>query len=95
MNSYRIERVLDVTKDAVGDGYVVRALAQGMHGHDKEPSLHGEIDIAIASLDDGELRFYKIKGKKREKVKIDKPDRFIYVIKGWLKKSEQPIPTSG
>jgi hypothetical protein len=92
LNAYRIERILNVEKDVASDGgFVVKAVVQGMHGHDEEPSMHGEMDLAVGSLGDGEVRFYKIKGKKREKVRIEKPDRFIYVIKGWLKKNE-PVP---
>ncbi len=92
MNSFRIERILSVTKDPSGEeGFFVRAIAQGLHGHDEEPSLHGEIEVFLPTLQDDEMRFYKIKGKKREKVRIDKPDRFIYVIKGWLKKIEGAV----
>jgi hypothetical protein len=81
-----------VTTDSASDGgYLVKAMVQGLHGHIEEPSLHGEMEISVGSLNENELRFYKVKGRKREKIRIDKPDRFIYVIKGWLKKKKEII----
>jgi hypothetical protein len=92
LDSYRIERILNVSKDAGNDGYIVRAVVQGLRGHEEEPSIHGEMDISLATLEETDFRFYRVHGKKREKIRIDKPDRFLYVVKGWLKKAETPEP---
>lgn len=63
-------------------------MAIGFNGAIENPSLNGEIEVYIPNLEDKNFLFYKIRGKKKEKVKIDKPDRFVYVVKGWLKKKD-------
>lgn len=87
MNLYRIERIIDVSKDA-NKGCFVKGVAIGFNGAIENPSLHGEIEVHIPNIEDKNFLFYKVRGKKKEKVKIDKPERFVYVVKGWLKKKD-------
>lgn len=89
MNLYRIERIIEVEKDQNNEkGCLVKGMAIGFNGAIENPSLHGEIQIYIPNIEDKDFLFYKVRGKKKEKVKIDKPDRFVYVVKGWLKKKD-------
>lgn len=89
MSLYRIERIIDVTRDPNNTkGCLVKGMAIGFNGAIENPSLNGEIEVYIPNLEDKNFLFYKIRGKKKEKVKIDKPDRFVYVVKGWLKKKD-------
>lgn len=90
MNLYRIERILEVEKDQANEkGCFVKGMAIGFNGAIENPSLNGEIQVYIPNIEENKnFLFYKVRGKKREKVKIDKPERFVYVVKGWLKKKD-------
>lgn len=73
MDTYRIEKILDVEKTK--DLYRVSTVSQRMQGVHENPAEHGETEIGIC-LSKG-FRVYKVRGKKREKIRLADQARFI------------------
>ena len=90
MDTFKIEKILDV--EQTEDLYKVSTLAQRMNGIIENPAERYEIDIGI-SLSSNGIRIYKIRGKKREKIKLFQQEKFMKWLRSRSKEFDAEFAT--